>query len=116
MADNEKYVRAEEFEAAVPSGVLSGDPVALGQIPAYALTDRNAAGRASVKTVGAITTPVEGETNGAAGSAVAFGDILYYNAAATPKLNKDTTGVRWGYAMGTVGSGAIATIDVKVGY
>jgi hypothetical protein len=47
---------------------------------------------------------------------VAVGDIIYYNAADVPKLNKKNTGVRFGYALEAVAAGATAIIAVKLGY
>jgi hypothetical protein len=88
----------------------------VGQIPCVAQTDRDANGNASVDMDGVYNLSVKGVTNGAVNSAVAVGDLLYYNAAHTPVLDKDTTGIRWGYALQAVTSGATATIQAKVGY
>ena len=54
--------------------------------------------------------------HGGGNSAVAVGDILYYVNADTPKISKKNTGVRYGYALQTVGSGSTATIRVLLGY
>lgn len=102
--------------ATQPATPASGDPVLVGQIPGIALIDEEANGNVTVDTGGVYNLSVLGETNAGAGSAVAVGDILFYDTATTPKINKDTTGVRFGYALGTVGSAATATIPVKVGY
>jgi predicted RecA/RadA family phage recombinase len=106
--------------ATQPATPVSGDPVLLGQIPGVALTDEadggNAAGEITIDTGGVYNLNVEGVT-GAGNSAVAIGDILYYDSAATVKINKDVTnGVRFGYALGTVGSAGTGIIPVKVGY
>ncbi len=106
--------------ASAPTTPASGDPVLVGKIPGVALTDEgdggNAAANTSIDTSGVYDLVVEG-ADASAGSAVAVGDILYYDTAATIKINKDATnGVRFGYALGAVGSGASATIAVKVGY
>lgn len=100
-----------------PSTPASGDPVLCGQIPGVAQGAKRAdTGLTSVKLVGTATLSVKGENN-AGNSAVAVGDILYYEAGQTPPVNKDNVaGVRFGYALGTVGSGATATILVKIGY
>jgi predicted RecA/RadA family phage recombinase len=120
MARNERYKRGEYIPLTAPVGTLSGDPFVSGQIPAVAQADRQTSGpftgKASATLEGAYDLSVKGVTNGATNIAVAEGDIIYYNGAATPKLNKDTTGVRFGYALGAVGSGATATIPVKLGY
>jgi len=106
--------------ATQPATPVSGDPVLLGQIPGVALTDEaeggNAAGEITIDTGGVYNLSVKGE-NQSGNSAVAIGDIIYYEAGQTPTLNKDATnGVRFGYALGTVGSGQTATIPVKIGY
>jgi hypothetical protein len=69
-----------------------------------------------MQTDGVFTLSVKGENN-AGNVAVAIGDILYHEAAATPKVNKDNVaGIRFGYALQAVTSGATATIRVKIGY
>jgi predicted RecA/RadA family phage recombinase len=118
VAKNRRYAVGNQLSVAVPSGKVSGDPVVYGQRPGVCLTDRGAhtAGEATVAFDGVFDLSVKGENN-AGNVAVAEGDILYYTEADTPKVNKDsTTGVRFGYAHGTVTSGATATIPVKVGY
>lgn len=102
-----------------PAAPVSGNPVIVGQIPGVALTDERADGTTTVKMNGVADLSVKGEHyNGTAKAniAVAAGDILYYNAADTPKLNRDNRGVRFGYALEAVASGATDTIRVKVGY
>lgn len=106
--------------ATAPATPTSGDPVLLGQIPGVALTDEgeggNDSGEITIDTGGVYNLSVKGE-NASGNSAVAIGDIIYYEAGQTPPLNKDATnGVRFGYAFGAVGSGQTATIPVKVGY
>lgn len=110
---NGRYISQAATQPATPA---SGDPVLVGQIPGVALIDEETDGAVTVDTAGVYNLSVLGETNAAAGSAVAVGDILYYDTATTPKINKDTGGVRFGYALGTVGSTLTATIPVKVGY
>jgi predicted RecA/RadA family phage recombinase len=112
-----RYITGAATQPATP---VSGDPVLLGQIPGVALTDEaeggNASGQITIDTGGVYNLSVEGVNNGG-NSAVAIGDIIYYEAGEDPPLNKDaTSGVRFGYALGTVGSGQTATIPVKVGY
>lgn len=110
---NGRYISKAATQPATPA---SGDPVLVGQIPGVALIDEESTGAVTVDTAGVYNLSVQGETNADAASAVAIGDILFYDAAEVVKLNKDTTGVRYGYALGTVGAGATATIPVKVGY
>lgn len=100
-----------------PATPASGDPVLIGQIPGVALADEQTDGYTSVQMDGVFDLSVQGHDDAAANVAVAVGDILYYDAAATVKLNKDATnGVRFGYALEAVASGATDTIQVKVGY
>lgn len=119
MATNQVYDEGTQFDAVCsePATPASGDPVLVGQIPGVALTDEHADGTTTVKTNGVYTLHVEGQA-GAAASAVAVGDILYYDAAGVAaQVNKDVTnGVRFGYALGAVASGADADIPVKIGY
>ena len=98
------------------AATLSGAPVLVGQIPGVALTDTDADGKVRVKTNGVFTFSVKGENN-AGNVAVALGDIIYYETGQTPPLNKDNVaGIRFGYALQAVTSGAITTIQVKIGY
>ncbi|MFI7691779.1 capsid cement protein [Nonomuraea sp. NPDC049655] len=118
MATNQVYNHGDQFDVVCsePATPSSGDPVLVGQLPGVALTDENADGTTTVKFNGVYDFPVKGETT--TNAAIAVGDILYYDAAATPhKLNKDNTnGVRFGYALEAVSSGATNTIRVKIGY
>ena len=115
--NDSRYIKGAATQPATP---VSGDPVLLGQIPGVALTGeaegQNAAGEITLDTQGVYNLLVGGE-DGSGNSAVAIGDILYYDSAATPKINKDNAnGVRYGYALGTVTSGNTGTIPVKLGY
>jgi len=118
MSKNQKYQRGEQLAlaASAPATPASGDPVLVGQIPGVALTAENAAGDTTIAMVGVFDLSVKGENN-AGNVAVAAGDILYYEAGQTPPINKDNVaGVRFGYALAGITSGATATIPVKVGY
>jgi len=120
MATNRIFERGRQFEADV-SGVtgtgtaglvLSGDPVVIGQLPGVALTTEDADGMATIQCDGVFDIPVKGETT--ANAAIAVGAIVYFD---TDKLNADASnGVRFGYALEGVSSGATSTIRVKVGY
>lgn len=102
-----------------PATPATGDPVLVGQIPGVALTSEDAAGNTTVKMNGVADLAVKGqEWNGTAlaNVAVAAGDVLYYTAGRTPVLDRDNRGVRFGYALEAVASGATDTIRVKVGY
>ena len=121
MAKNIVFDEAAQLSlvATDPAAPVSGDPLLVGQIPGVALTDERSDGTTSVKMDGVADLSVKGELwNGTAKAAVAVeaGDIIYYNVADTPKLNKDNRGVRYGYALEAIASGATDTIRVKVGY
>lgn len=117
MALNQVYEFGDSLSLAAtdPATPASGDPVIIGQLPAVAETAERTDGTTSVYTEGAFNLSVKG-VDGGGNSAVAVGDIIYYVTADTPKLSKKNTGVRFGYALGTVGSGSTATIAVKIGY
>lgn len=95
-----------------PATPVSGDPVLVGQLPGVALTKEDAAGYTTVKFDGVALLSVKGETT--TNAAVANGDVLYYDAGV---INRDSSnGVRFGYALGAVNSGATTQIPVKIGY
>lgn len=103
--------------AAPNTTAQSGDPVMIGQLPGVALTTADntiasGTGKCTVDLGGVYRLPVKGEIT--TNTAVAAGDILYYDAGV---INRDNTnGVRFGYALDPVTSGATTTIRVKVGY
>lgn len=118
MATNIVHEDGDQLYVAVtsPATPSAGDPVMVGDLPGVALTDEDSDGKCTVKFNGVAELSVKGE--GASGNtAVAAGDILYYEAGQTPPINKDSTnGKRFGYALEAVASGATATIRVKIGY
>lgn len=115
MAKNQRFEFADKLSLPVASGRVSGDPAVSGQIPGVCLIDRDANGNATIHLTGVYDLAVNG-VDGSGNAAVAIGDILYYTAGDTIKLSKKTTGVRFGYAMGALASGANGTIPVKIGY
>lgn len=115
MAKNQRFEFGKKVSLPVASGRVSGDPAVSGQIPGVCLIDRDANGNATMHLEGVYDLAVNG-VDGSGNSAVAIGDILYYTAGDTIKLSKKATGVRFGYAMGALGSGANGTIPVKLGY
>lgn len=117
MAKNEVYKQGKYLSLAAtdPATPASGDPLIVGQIPGVAQTAEDTAGNTSVAMEGVFNLSVKG-IDGSGNSAVAIGDILYYTSGDTPKISKKATGVRFGYALGTVTSGSTATIPVKLGY
>lgn len=121
MAKNLIFDEGDNLSVTVtdPATPVSGDPVLFGDLPGLALTDEgkggNIATKTSVKFKGVGEFSVKG-VNGGGNSAVAEGDVIYYVAADTPKLSKKATGVRYGVALGAVGSGATASIRVRIGF
>lgn len=99
---------------AVGSAAKSGDPVVCGKIPGVLLVDADANGTGIIQIDGIFNLSVKG-TSGS-NAAIAEGDIIYFVAANTPPLSVTTSGVRFGYALQGVASGATATIPVQVGY
>ena len=97
------------------SGASADDPVVKGQIPGVALTDTDGDGNVTVQLRGVFDLSVKG-VDGSGNAAVAIGDIIYFTSGDTPKLNKKTTGVRYGYALEAITSGSTDTIKVLVGY
>lgn len=121
MALNQKFNDGDQFDVAaadvLPADPASGDPVIVGQLPAVALTDPAADGtgadRITVKTNGVYDLAVTGADD-LGNAAIAVGDVIYLEG---PTLNVDAVaGVRYGYALATVASGATSTIPVKIGY
>lgn len=118
MAKNVEYMWTESLPlvCTAPAVPVSGDPVMCGQIPGVALEAEDLAGVTTVALDGVFRLSVKGE-NAAGNNAVAVGDILFYEAGQTPPVNKDSTnGIRFGYALAAVASGATTTIPVKIGY
>lgn len=120
MATNRTRVRGRQLYLNPTDGAVnSGDPGLVGQIPVVALVAKDGTGGASVDTLGVYNLSVKGLGTGAANIAVAVGDIIYYVPGNTPKLSRASDGVnavRYGYALGTVISGATTSIDVRLGY
>jgi len=96
-----------------PTTPASGDPVIVGNIPGVALTDEVAT-FTTIDTEGVYDLLVHANDGGS--SAVAVGDIIYYNSGNTPKLDKAVAGVRFGYALEVITGDAEAIIKVKLGY
>jgi len=116
MAGNRTRVLGRQLSLTITDGgVASGDPCLAGQLSGVAMAAA-VSGVAVVDLMGVYSLSVKGVITGPANSAVAVGDILYYSAGHTPKLDKDTGGVRFGYALGVITSGSTATIEVKLGY
>jgi predicted RecA/RadA family phage recombinase len=122
MAKNMRRAYSPEKTLAVPvsspASPNSGDPCIYGVLPCVALTNKNdggnATGNTTVATDGDWLLSVKGIDAGG-NSAVAAGDALYYTGADTPPVSKKATGTLFGVAIGTVTSGATATIEVRLG-
>ena len=99
-----------------PAVPVGGDPVRYGEMTGIALTNEGDGGNAATETTvwfgsGEVSVSVKG-VDGGGNSAVGLGDKIYYVDADTPVLSKKNTGRFFGFANGTVGSGATATISV----
>ncbi len=87
------------------SGISSGDPVAIGDLTGTAETDSDSDNKATVDTGMAVYNHTVEAAGSSGGAAIALGSSIYYDSAATVKLNRDSTnGVLFGYALGTAGS------------
>ncbi|MEU7590630.1 DUF2190 family protein [Micromonospora sp. NPDC049230] len=96
------------------AGGKVGDPGLVGDRPCVLLTDQDSNGGASCKFNGSYRLSVKGE-NGAGNAALTVNAPVYYDAAATPKINGDNTnGVRYGTTIEAVGSGATAAVVVDL--
>lgn len=99
--------------------VLSGDPVAVGDLVGVAQIDEVTAaadpllGQATVDTGGAYNLSVKGH-DGTSDAAIAVGAKVYYNTGDTPHLNVRVAGVLFGHALAAVVSGATTTIPVRL--
>lgn len=116
MATN--IIREDGFQLDVlvthPTTPVSGNPVRWGEKVGIALGNERAdTGLTAVKFNGSATISVKG-VDGGGNSAVASGDRLYYVDADTPPVSKKNSGRLVGQAMGAVGSGATATIEVRL--
>ena len=101
------------YEPSVPEGTVSGDALVLGDVkPAIALTDRDAGGGATVMVNDAVVASLSVVANdGTNAAAVARWDKLYLDGTT---INKNASGSLFGYALGTVASGATAEIEVML--
>jgi hypothetical protein len=117
MATNIKYPGpGVSLNLAVSAGVVSGDAVQIGKIHGVAVEDRGSDGYAVVKlpymfVADLAVEAVDNDSN----SAVSIGDELYYDSAATIKINKDNVnGVFIGLALEAITSGSNDTIMIAM--
>jgi predicted RecA/RadA family phage recombinase len=121
MAKNELFQDGDDLAVTCshPTTPASGDPVRYGEIVGVAKAAEGADGKTSTTFKGVHWLSVKG-IDGSGNVAVAAGDKLYYTDADTPVLSKKATGRFAGFAWesasnpGTVGSGATATIPVRL--
>jgi len=115
MALNKIYKNGDALLLTVTAGMLSGAPVAIGNLTGVLVTDADAVlNQAVIDTEGVYDLSVAAIKDGPANEAVAIGDAIYFNTGDTPKLNKKTAGVFFGYALEAISSGLTATIYVKL--
>lgn len=95
-----------------PTTPAKDDPVICGTITGVATAAEDSNGVTVVDVADRVYKLSVKGVDGSGNSAVAKGDKLYYVSADTPKLSKKATGVPFGYALETVGSGSTATIKV----
>lgn len=111
MSDNFTQDTGDVVVLTISGGASSGDPVAVGQITGVSLVDITAGASGAIRRKGVATLSVKG-VDGSGNSAVAIGDALYFTSGDTPKINKKTTGVLYGYALAEVTTGSTASISV----
>lgn len=113
MATNRQYPDGRYLTLNVGASKVSGDAVVVGNIAGVCVTDADDDGYAVIDRSGVYRLSVKGADN-SGNKAVSVGDIIYMDSGT---LNKDATdGIRFGYAYGTVNSGATTEIDVILGY
>lgn len=106
MAKNEVYDDADNLYLPVIAGTVSGSPVIVGMIPGVALTNRDSAGNAMVKTKGAYNVSVAG--------AVSVGNPVYITSATGALVVAPGVGIQlFGHALATKGAGT-ANILVRL--
>ncbi len=116
MADNQLRSNGRYVKLPVSTAEYdSGDPVCLGRITGVATADKDSSNNVVIDRAGSYDLSVKG-VNDSGNSAVAVGDAIYFVAGDTPVLSKKDSGVLFGFALETVGSGATATIEVLLAY
>ena len=118
MATNEVYKEAAYIPLTVGASVAARNPVLVGKVPGVTLTATGASGTqvATVATEGVFKLSVHADNGGS--TTIAQGDIIYWSGSnASPVLDVNTGGTRWGYALEAISaSGTSATIKCLVGY
>jgi predicted RecA/RadA family phage recombinase len=94
MAKNQVYHEARRFPVPVPVGVVSGDPVVVGELAGVALNSRQDDGTITLETQGAYELTVTGAvTLGAAIYAIVAGGLV------TGLTTSATNNTRFGTAL-----------------
>lgn len=109
MAKNERYDNGDHITVAVPAGVDSGEPVAVGSLVGVALTSRDADGEVTIDTRGVYDLEVtDAITLGAPVYAVVSGGLVTSLTA--------TVGSNTFFGVALKAQGATGTIPVRIGY
>ena len=107
MAKNEYLDDADNLYLPVPAYVVSGSPVIAGMIPGVAVSSRDAAGSAMVKTKGAFNVSVTG-------AIASVGLPVYITSATGALVVAPGAGIQlFGHALATKGAAA-GTIPVRL--
>lgn len=118
MPTNEVYKEGAYIPLTVGASVAARSPVLVGKIPGVSLTATGASGTqvATVATEGVFKMSVHADNGGS--TTIAQGDIIYWSGTnASPVLDVNTGGTRWGYALeANSSSGTSSIIKVLVGY
>jgi len=98
------------------SGAVSGDPMVIGSyLPCVLLTDAESSSpyNATVATQDIFSLSVNAIDDGG-NNGVSVGDSIFYVSSDTPVLSKKSSGEFFGVALGTIGGGSTATIDILI--
>jgi predicted RecA/RadA family phage recombinase len=107
MAKNRVLADGRRLYLPVIAGVVSGGPVIVGMIPGVALTDRDAAGNATVATEGVFNLSVTG-------AIASVGLPVHITSATGALVVAAGVGIQvFGHALATKGAGA-AVIAVRI--
>lgn len=112
MAGNGLRTEGRHIQVTAAS-IESGDPVCVVALTGVAQYDTDASGKVVIDRNGTYDLSVAA-VNAQGNSAVVEGDSIYYNSGDTPKLNKKSAGVLFGYALEGITSGSTATIEVAL--
>lgn len=108
MAKNQRYTNALHISVPVASGVVSGQPVKVGQICGVAIIDRESDGTATVWLDGSWELPV-------AGAVASVGLPVYITSGGTLTATASGNFI-WGTALGTKGTGTGPLEVAPIGY